>query len=1235
MERLTLSGSSRVGIINRGEAAVRFIRAIKEYNLLYGQEIETVAFYIDSEKDALFAQEADFSIAFSELPGFQSLKSSPYMSIDFLIQALKEYQCQSIWVGWGFVAEDADFAKAAEDAGILLIGPQSTAMEKLGDKIQAKELANQSDVPTLPWSGGALKDLEHAKSTAERIGYPVILKSANGGGGRGIRKVYNAEELPRQFKSVSDEIERFFGNRIIFMEALVVNGRHLEVQCVADNHGHVKTFGVRDCSVQRNNQKIIEETPPKGIEQQQLSQIEECSGRLLAAADYQGAGTVEFLYDADRKQAYFMEVNTRLQVEHPITEQLFDVDLIHLQIKVAMGESLESIEATPRGHVIEVRLNAEDAENRFAPTPGYIKRMVLPNLPGIRTDTGFMAGNNIPSEFDSMIAKIIASGSSREQAITRLKRALSELQIEIEGGTTNQGFLLELLNRQEIIEGGVQTDFVEQYLRDSKVDHQKPHWDIALISAVIYQYQQRYRDAYENFTEKVRRISKPRYMPELSCTIPMEHEGHQYVFSVRAVDEQLYHLNVNGSQIFPVSYSERSGVISLRTQAKKYSVQIVERNNNLQIEVAGVPYLLSVDPGGRITAPSPCVALTVDVSEGQKVKEGDILLTLEAMKMEMVITAPKTATVKRIYIKPGEQLSAGQTLIDIEAEKEAANAKNIEEQKREAINFDGVVESLQLKDLANQWSILARDFYAAIIGYDHQKSSDTLVQIERFIEKNESYIPQFNALLLDSIKTFITIRRLFQTTEIDEETRETNAYEYLMHYLLRKEDREKGLPLIFLENLKAAIEIYKWANFKNNIGTTRALFHLYKAQAKLEDGTELIRRSLLLLHQLNTTASEFINPASFADLLRELIGVSKPNSILADAAMYVRFELIDKVDQSLAFKERQKQVASLLDSVLLATKNQKPQLLQDVIESGHQIVSYLVQRFDPKSAEAAVTLEVIAKRFNRDRIFLEQELISFDDQILLKLKCKKRSSIFTSIVTVMDEDRFFEDIGYLKKALEEHQDQNLETIVIVRKKTNRSEISFHNRMIQNELPTEICSLGIYENNDYIYRSYHKLNDIWCEDKRRRYMSPLRFREMRIGRLKNFDLELVYHSRFVHVMKLEAKENAKDQRLFAFVEVPETKFDLNESQLIERISAFEYAIFEAVNVIREQQARHKRTYHWNRIIVHIGHTHPLKLEQVGEYPKKIAKLVEGIGLQKMVIYTRKKEGKEGILTLRCW
>ncbi|MFW7380889.1 MAG: carboxyl transferase domain-containing protein [Oligoflexus sp.] len=1227
MERKILGRKIRIGIVNRGEAAVRFIRAAKEFNILYQTSFETVAFYIDSEADALFVKEADHAYSLSHFSDHDQLTSTPYINTQFMLRCLQETDCQGVWVGWGFLAEDSQFAAALEEAGLILIGPTAIAMDLLGDKIKAKALANESDVPTLPWSGCMLRDLAHAEEVAMSIGYPVILKSANGGGGRGIRKVYQPSEMAQQFKSVSEEIFRFFGNRVIFMEALVQRGRHLEVQAVADYHGNVQTFGVRDCSVQRNNQKIIEETPPPQMNTAETVSIEACSARLLQAAKYHGAGTVEYLYDVDRKQAYFMEVNTRLQVEHPITEELFQIDLVHLQLKVALGEKLDQARPEPRGHVIEVRLNAEDPDNKFAPTPGRIKRYLPPTLPGLRIDSGFEWGSRIPRDFDSMVAKVIARSPSREGAIARLTRALQELQIEIDGGTTNQGFLLELFHTPEVQEGGVQTDFVERFLLERRGRQIKNNWDIAIIAAAIYQYEQRYRDEFENFTEKVRRFSSPRRIPDLTQEIQIQWDGHKYSFQVRSVGHNMFHIEVD-DQVICVEYVNWGHEIIFKASDRKYKLQIVPRAGSLQVEVEGMPYVLPIDASGMIAAPSPSVVLTIDVTAGQTVKKGQLLLTLEAMKMEMTVSAPEDGIVTEVLVKAGEQVAAGQMLIDMETESEAG--ENEEESVKEASQRLDFLTINSSKDEGSraaakrQFEQLARDYYAAFIGYDYQKPVvQNLQRLESFVEKHPEFRSECTSLVLESLQAFTRIQRLFLSDHFEDqnEGRETDVYEYLMHYILRREDREKGLPEKFLQRLHNAIELYPWADVKRHEDTTRALFHMYVVNAHNRDIVELARLSLLYLQQLYPHVPEVMPSPQVTDLLNDLISVSRNNGILIDAAIYARYELVDRIFQNQVQQERQQQVADLLNSVL-ELGDESPQLMENVIDSGHQIVSYLMSLYEAGSARSKLILEIIAKRFNRDRSFVEGSLLEYQGVELYHLSSRKHGESFTCIVTILKEEEFLKPLDWLRDFLSQNQNDHLEVMILVKTTSESSEITTINHLSKYPLPVHLCSLGLYQRDDYYYRSFfYDEKEHWTEDSRRRYLSPLRYRELRLERLQNFDLELLYHSRYVHVMKLEAKENAKDQRLFAFVEVPETQIDLNESQVIQRISAFEYGILEAVKVIREQQARHKRSYLWNRIVVHIGHTHPLKLEQIGQYPKNISGLVEGLGLEKIVIYTK--------------
>src|SRR3954452_1006283 len=418
----------RIAIVNRGEAAMRLIHAVRDLNELTpgGPRIETVALHTDGERGAMFVREADHAYALGPA------SARPYLDLRVLERALRERGADAAWVGWGFVAEDPAFAELCDRIGITFVGPSADAMRRLGDKIGAKLLAEEVGVPVAAWSNGSVDDLEGALHHAHRIGYPLMLKAAAGGGGRGIRVVTSDAELTAVFERTRDEAERAFGSGVVFLERLVTGARHVEVQMIADGQGTAWALGVRDCSVQRRNQKIIEESASPVLAPEQTAELKAAAVRLALAVGYRGAGTVEFLYHPDEKLFAFLEVNTRLQVEHPITEITTGTDLVKLQLHVANGGRLDGDRPVEAGHAIEARLNAEDPDRDFAPAPGRIARLALPAGPGVRVDTGVSEGDTIPADFDSMIAKIIAYGRDRNEALGRLRRAMAETTVIIE-----------------------------------------------------------------------------------------------------------------------------------------------------------------------------------------------------------------------------------------------------------------------------------------------------------------------------------------------------------------------------------------------------------------------------------------------------------------------------------------------------------------------------------------------------------------------------------------------------------------------------------------------------------------------------------------------------------------------------------------------------------------------------------------------------------------------------------
>ena len=445
----------KILIANRGEIAVRIIRAARELG------IATVAVYSTADKEALHTLLADEAVCIGPAKSTES-----YLNMNAVLSAAVLTGAEAIHPGFGFLSENSKFATMCEEVGIKFIGPSGAVMDLMGDKINARAQMIKANVPVIPGSDGEVHTSDEALAVAEKIGYPVMLKASAGGGGKGIRKVERVEDLVAAFESASREAKAAFGNGAMYMERVIYPARHIEVQILADQHGHVVHLGERDCSLQRNNQKVLEESPSVAIGKTLRQKIGEAAVRAAKSVGYENAGTIEFLFDEDKREFYFMEMNTRVQVEHPITEFVTGVDIVKEQIKIAVGQELpfnqEDIHIT--GHAIECRINAENPAFNFAPSPGKISNLYLPSGGvGLRVDSAVYPGYTIPPYYDSMIAKIIVHGENRFDALMKMQRALYEL--EIDGVVTNSGFQLDLISDPHVIAGDYDTAFLmEKFL---------------------------------------------------------------------------------------------------------------------------------------------------------------------------------------------------------------------------------------------------------------------------------------------------------------------------------------------------------------------------------------------------------------------------------------------------------------------------------------------------------------------------------------------------------------------------------------------------------------------------------------------------------------------------------------------------------------------------------------------------------------------------------------------------
>ena len=442
---------NKVLIANRGEIAVRIIRGCRELG------IKTVAIFSEADRDALHVEMADEAICIGPAKATDS-----YLNMHSVLSAAIVSGAEAIHPGFGFLAENSMFAEMCEECQIKFIGPMPKTIDSMGNKINARKLMIEARVPVIPGSEGEISTLKEAKTIADEVGYPIMLKAAAGGGGKGIRKVLEESELEKQFQSAQQEALAAFGNGQMYIEKVIYPARHIEVQILGDHYGNIIHLGERDCSLQRSNQKVLEEAPAFGLSNELREMMGEAALKAAQAVNYENAGTIEFLVDLDNN-FYFIEMNTRIQVEHPVTEMVTGVDIVKWQLKIAAGEklTLKQKDITLTGHAIECRINAENPAFNFAPSPGTVNNLLLPSGGiGLRVDSAMYNGYSIPPFYDSMIAKVIVHGENRTEALAKMQRALSELVTD--GLVTNQDFQLDLITHQQIIDGKYDTSFLQE-----------------------------------------------------------------------------------------------------------------------------------------------------------------------------------------------------------------------------------------------------------------------------------------------------------------------------------------------------------------------------------------------------------------------------------------------------------------------------------------------------------------------------------------------------------------------------------------------------------------------------------------------------------------------------------------------------------------------------------------------------------------------------------------------------
>jgi acetyl/propionyl-CoA carboxylase alpha subunit/acetyl-CoA carboxylase carboxyltransferase component len=902
-----MSGVRRLAIVNRGEPAMRCLAAAGELGDDFGEPVTTIALYTDPDAASLFVRQADEAVPLGPalIAGSDGSRHAAYVDIDTVMTALARARADSVWVGWGFIAESADFAARCEEAGLTFVGPPSDVIRLLGDKIRAKQLAERLGIPVVPWSGGPVHDGQSARIAAGILGYPVLVKAAGGGGGRGIRLVESESAMPAAFAAAQREAEAAFGDPTVFIERKLGSVRHVEVQVIADGQGTVWAAGIRDCSIQRRNQKIIEESGSTAVGPAAEAALRDAAARLCAAAGYRSAGTVEFLVDPLTQQFMLMEINTRLQVEHPVTEMTTGIDLVKLQLHIARGGRLTPSAPPVAGYAIEARLCAEDPEHDFAPTPGRVSALRLPAGPGIRVDTGVAEGDDVAAEFDSMIAKIIASGRDRAEALNRLRRALAQSLVVIDGGTTNKALLLSLAGHPDVRAGRYDNRWLDRLTEAG--GHLPAVAPVSLLAAAVEAADADQAAVQANFLATAAR-GRPELPDEVGHRLRLRARGGSYQMHVYCLGQGGYRVAADpdgtgpdgtgppgdapaGTALVDVGVQclgryERA----VTCRGRRYKIVAANQDPRLLIEVDGVPHVITREDGGKVRCPSPAFVVAVPVAVGDVVRAGDPLAVIESMKMETAITAPTDGVVSSVFAQVNTQVVAGAPLVALQVPGQRTGSREL---IGEAARFTDLAPPRGISSEADICHLLR----AYLLGYDIEDGDARELSRER--DKWLAGVPPDDEGALRSDQELLEIfadaaalsRRVREDSEEEEHPR--SSHEHLLTYLSFLDPERSGIPGHFVRQLRTALARYGIQSLTRTPELEQALLRIFRSVGRVPAAAPIVMAILDRWHRGYDALAPAMTDDRLGVLARLVYSTQGRYPDVCDLARDVRFRYVD------------------------------------------------------------------------------------------------------------------------------------------------------------------------------------------------------------------------------------------------------------------------------------------------------------------------------------------------------
>jgi acetyl/propionyl-CoA carboxylase alpha subunit/acetyl-CoA carboxylase carboxyltransferase component len=1185
----------RVAIVNRGEPAMRLINAVREWNAEGRPPLRVIAVYTAADRRATFVREADEAVLIgpddADDAGFSA---SPYLDYAELERVLRKCRADAVWPGWGFVSEKAEFAELCDRLGIVFIGPSAEVMRLLGDKIESKRLAGQVGVPL-----------------------------------------------------AASEAGKTAGDATVFLERAIRGGRHVEVQVVADAEGTVWTLGVRDCSVQRRHQKVIEESASTALDAEQEKRVRSHAAELIRAAGYVNAGTVEFLYEPGERLLSFLEVNTRLQVEHPVTEATTGVDIVKLQLHIAAGGTLAEIGAAEppvHGHAIEARLTAEDPERDLAPAPGLIEHLALPAGPGIRVDTGVAAGDVIPPQFDSMIAKVIAWGRDRAEARARLSRALRQTATVIRGGTTNKAFLLDLLDRPEFVRGEVDTTWLDTMMADGYA----PPWrvDVALLATAFEAYEAYARRQQDHLFASAER-GRPEVGHETSLQVDVRAGGEAYRLRVSRSRPDRYHVELDGRSV-EVDV-ERSGRFELRLGVgdESFDVLSVAQGPDYLVEVDGAVHRISGGEAGLVRVPGPAMVVAIPVAVGNEVAEGDVVAVVESMKLETALRAPAAGRVTEVFADVNTQVESGAKLILIEPDSDQDQDAKSDARADLSALAGAVWPERDPAAIAADALVALR---SGVLGFDIDEPAARrqLDRLDAARAELSAADPQLLAGEAKILQIFADVSALWRNRRTSGESHADdeaavdaeaarNPQEYLHAYLRSRDADVEGLPESFRIKLRRTLAHYGVTGLEPSPELGPVLYRIIlahrRAAAQAAVVSELLRWRLRHPESLRRESLADDARDGYRRVVDQLVSATQlRHPAVGDLARQVRYRCFDTPLIAAERAHAQQQVRAELDR-LSSDPEVRAAQIDAIVASGEAILGVFAERHH------AVMLEVMTRRYYRIRPVKNVRVTERSGRPLLTAEYVHDGREYQIIATVADGSENVPRTDLLLDEIPSGRTVLVDLYVTSKAAENEGDAGADRiRGKLGSIPAGVGRVAVAvrqadgaERGGPAWFTFTGGPDgTMAEDRTQRGWHPMVAERLGLWRFSGFELTRLPAAPDAHLFRIRGREVPDDQRLIALADVRDLTVLRDEDGQIRGLPQIERILDACLDSLRAARSSHRELakLDWNRVMLYVWPVMEAELTELDQVIRSLAPRTEALGLEQVLVQFRTADDRPG-------